>query len=103
MRVRSVPEDDTPSLLLTTGDVARMLERTPRGTRWLADDLQIPCERTENGQRLYRKADVHQWLERRAEARLKGVRVLRPKRVGARGGPRQLSLFGPRLVESTSR
>lgn len=85
---------------LTTGDVARMLERTPRGTRWLADDQQMVCERTVNGQRLYRKTDVQRLVERRAEARLKGVKVLRPRRMGSRDGPRQLSLFGPRRVES---
>ncbi len=80
----------------TTRDVAQWLERTPRGTRWIVDQAQVPCERV-RGQRLFRPDDVKQLAHQRAEARRTGVTVLRPKRLGVRGEPHQLSLFGARV------
>lgn len=82
---------------LTTADVARMVERTPRGVRWLADEHGIAVERTRSGQRLFQKDEVLRLVDRRAKARLAGVTRLRPRRIGVRGEPRQLALFGASL------
>ena len=94
---------ETRSQWLTTGDVARMLERTPRGVRWIADHEHLVCQRTPNGQRLYRPDEVARLAQRRMDARLRGVRVLRPRLMLDRHGPRQMALFGPRLVEKPAR
>jgi hypothetical protein len=80
-----------------------MVERTPRGVRWLADQAHLPCERLASRQRLFRLGEVLRLVERRAEARRTGVRVLRPKKVGVRGEPRQLSLFRATLPEGEVR
>ncbi len=90
-------EDPYKAGWLTTADVARMLERSPRGVRWLADQEHLSCERTLSQQRLFRSSDVLRLVEKRAKARLRGVRVLRPKRIGLRDGPQQLSLFARHL------
>jgi len=100
MRKPMLAGEWTASPYLTTGDVARLLERTPRGTRWLVDAHGIRCERTENGHRLFRPAEIDRLLARRQAARLRGVRMLRPHRLNVSGEPRQLSLFGPRRVEN---
>jgi len=86
------------SPLLTTADVSRLLERTPRGTRWIVDAHGIAYERTTNGQRLFQPSEVKRLLDRRAASRLAGVRTLRPKRLSEPGEPRQLSFFGTRLA-----
>jgi len=78
---------------LTTADVARVLERTPRGARWIVDQADIPCQRTPSGTRLFWPTVVQQLATRRMEARLRNVRAFRPKRLGVRGGPHQMSLF----------
>jgi hypothetical protein len=81
----------------TTTDLARAIERSPRGARWIADQERLPCQWTPRS-RLFRKADVLRLVERRATAQLRGVRALRPKKRGVEGEPRQLSFFGPRPV-----
>jgi hypothetical protein len=83
----------------TTTDLARAIERSPRGATWIADREQLECTRTPTRQRLYRKADVLRLVERRTEARLRNVRALRPRKYGVDGEPRQLSLWGPRRAE----
>lgn len=77
---------------VTTGDIARLVERTRRGARWIADQEQLPYERTESGIRLYRMGEVQRLLDRRAEARLRKVTALRPRMAWVRGEPRQLPL-----------
>lgn len=78
---------------VTTGDIARLVERTRRGARWIADQEQLPYERTESGIRLYRLGEVQRLLDRRAEARLRKVTALRPRMAWVRGEPRQLPLL----------
>jgi len=94
MRDRIVPN----SALLTTGDLARLFERTPRGARWIADQENLACERLRNGRLLFRPGDVQRLAERRLEQRLKRVTNLRPKMLWVRGEPRQISLWGPRAA-----
>jgi DNA-binding transcriptional MerR regulator len=93
MRILAEPSEKW----LTTGTVARMLERTREGVRYLVRTGQLSCEWTESGTRLFRKAAVTKLAARRTEARglsraawLKDVRP-RMLRVGLE--PRQLSLF----------
>jgi hypothetical protein len=83
----------------TTADLARAIERSPRGATWIADRERLTCTRTPARQRLYWKADVLRLVARRTEARLRNVRALRPRRYGVPGEPRQLSFWGPRRVE----
>jgi len=80
---------------LTTATVARMFERTTRAIRWLAQTGTLPARKLRSGQWLFIKGDVQRCLEDRAEARFRGVRVLRPKKPAVPGQPRQLSLFAP--------
>jgi len=80
--------------LLTTGDLARLFERTPRGARYIAEAAQLACERLRNGHLLYRPFDVARVAQQRMEARLKRVTNLRPKMLWVRGEPRQMSLWG---------
>ena len=83
---------------LTTGDVARMLEVTEHGVRWLAKSGRLAYERTTSGQRLFRQGDVLRVVEQRAMSRVVGARPC----TAPIGEPRQLSLFGKarlRLVE----
>jgi len=100
MRDQSLKKPSYESQWLTTADVARALERTTRGARWIAEQYALTCQRTQGGQRLYKEADVRELADRRARARLHGVKVLRPKRFNVRGEPQQMSLFGPRRVEN---
>lgn len=81
------------SRFLTTADVARWLERSPRAVRWMAGVGLLVSERTQSGQHLFRRDDVARLAERRAEARYRGVKVLRPKRFGVPGQPEQLSFW----------
>jgi hypothetical protein len=83
----------------STGDVARALDLTDEGVRHLVRDGQLPCTRTVKAWRIFAKQDVLRLAAQRTEARLRGVRRLRPKRVGVPGEPRQLSIFGPRSLE----
>jgi len=86
-------EPHVPADACTTGDVARALDLTNEGVRHLARNGQLPCTRTPKGWRLFRKWDVLRLAEVRAAARLRGVTRLRPKKLGLRGGPHQMSLF----------
>jgi len=78
---------------LTTGDVARMLERSPWSVRWMARTGRLACERTRSGQALFYEREVLRLCDQRARARLRSVYVGRPKRWGPPGEPRQQSLF----------
>ncbi len=92
------------SRLLTTADVARMLEVTTWVVRWLARTGQLVAgTTTPSGQRLFRKWDVLRLAETRAEARLRNVRALRPKILGVPGEPHQLSLFGSKCRPAKAR
>jgi len=86
---------------LTTADVARLLNVTPQWVRWLARQGDLPCEITEAGQRIYRRADVRRVLIARVEAEARSgpakLRVVRVRMLKAGLEPRQPSLFGPRL------
>jgi hypothetical protein len=81
----------------TTGDVARVLQVTDEGVRYLVRDGQLACERTPAQYRLFRETEVLDLAAKRNRARLRSVTALRRKRIGVRGGPRQLALFAPRL------
>lgn len=79
---------------LTTAEAARILERTPWTVRWLAREGRLPyLLRTQSGQRLFGKGAVQRLAYERGEQRLRGVRVLRPKKRGVPGQPLQLSMF----------
>jgi len=106
---------------LTTGDVARLLQVTPRGVRWLARAKRLTAERTRSGQWLFRQGDIERVMRQRGRdrmrtrgERLRDVRVQMLK-VGLE--PRQLSLWrgrggerarpdaevkGPRLVRKSA-
>jgi hypothetical protein len=92
MRTRILAE---PPERFTTGDAARALHVTDEGVRHLVRDEQLTCTRTPNGTRLFREAEVLRLAATRDRARLRSVTALRPKKQGVRGGPRQMSLFGP--------
>lgn len=83
-----------------TGDVARALRVTDEGVRYLVRDGQLSCEWTPARYRLFRETEVLTLAAKRDRARLRSVTALRAKRIGVRGGPRQLALFarGLRLV-----
>jgi hypothetical protein len=83
----------------TVGDVARTLHVTDEGVRHLVREEQLACVRTPSGLRVFQEAEVLRLAAARDQARLRGVKVLRPKRMNVRGGPRQLSLFGLRKVK----
>jgi len=90
---------------LTTEDVAKVLDITTRWVRWLARAGELPCEVTESGQRIFRRADIRRVLIQRTEDRtcsrpalLAAVRV-RMLKVGYE--PRQLAFWrgpGARIV-----
>ncbi len=83
----------------TTGDVARALHVTDEGVRHLVRDEQLACTRTPKGYRLFQAEQVLQLAAKRDRARLRGVKVLRAKRINPRDGPQQLSLFALRRVK----
>lgn len=96
MRGRILAGSATP---YTTADVARALSVTDEGVRHLVREEQLPCRTTPAGWRVFREGDVLQLAAERDKRRLRGVKVLRPKKVGPRGEPRQMSLFGLRKVK----
>lgn len=98
-RTRILAEPRGPGTPYTTTDAARILRVTQEGVRFLVRDDQLACRRAPNGYRVFQEEEVLRLAAVRDRARLRGVRVLRPKRVGLRGGPRQLSLFGLRRVK----
>jgi len=81
-----------------TGDVARSLELTNEGVRKLVRDDQLHPRRTPKGWRVFSKHEVLYLVRKRGEARLRGVTRYRAKKIGVRGEPHQLTLFGPKLV-----
>jgi len=81
----------------TTGDAARALQVTAEGVRYFAREGLLPCTRTPGGYRLFAEGDVAALVVARSRARLRSVTALRRRKLGARGGPRQLSLLSPRL------
>jgi len=93
------PDDDQ---WLTTADVARLLERTPDGVRWLARTGQLTYQQTHSGVRLFRRGTVRRFVQARAEARLQRrterLAALRPQMLRVNCEPRQLVLdFSARL------
>jgi len=99
MLVRILAEQYRSTEPLTTMSVARMLERTSRAVRWMAQTGRLAGRKLRSGQWLFVKGDVERFVAQRSEARLSGVRVLRPKRFTAPGQPQQLALFGPTTVK----
>lgn len=102
MRTSNVAESSRPSQFLTTADLARMLERTPRGARWIARQAALPYERTQSGQHLYQRDDARRLIDRRADQRFRGVTRLRVRKQGVPGEPHQLALFGGKLIRGES-
>jgi len=97
MRDQSLKKPSYASQWLTTGDVARMLERSAWSVRWMARTGRLSCETTRSGQHLFRTDEVLRLVKERATARLRSVYIGRARLLGVRGGPRQISLFRPRL------
>ncbi len=87
----------------TTGDVARALQMTLEGVRWLVRDGQLNCTRTRSRLRLFHESDVLRLEQARAKARLAGKLPRRPK-LGPRGEPYQMSFLRAdlRLVKSAA-
>ena len=96
MRTRILAEQWPLLGPLTTGAVARALQVTTAGVRYLVRDAQIVCERTPSKLRLFRPADVWHLADQRTKARAAG-KLPRRQKLGPRGEPRQMSLFGGRL------
>jgi hypothetical protein len=86
---------------MTTADVARVLELTGDGVRWLARTKRLSAERAISGQWLFRRADVRRFVLQRADERSRTreghLRAVRVSMLKAPHEPRQLSLFGARL------
>jgi hypothetical protein len=87
---------------LTTGDVARVLQISRNGVRWLVRQRRLTCEWTHSGVRLFRSGMVLRLMQQRATARIqrRGERLatLRLHMLRADLEPRQLSLdFHARL------
>src|SRR2546423_8676229 len=98
MRTSSVTSScDTPLLgtLLTTGEVARLLQITRSGVRWLVDAGRLDCERTPSGVRYFRAGLVMRLVAQRATDRLRQrgeiLAALRPRMLRVDLEPRQLS------------
>jgi len=94
------PRDDDE--WLTTGDVAKVLQTTREGVRWLVREKRLTCERTRSGVRLFRRGTVRRLAIARADARLRRraeqLAALRPRMLRVDIEPRQLSLdFSARL------
>lgn len=85
-----------PDEPLTTGDVARGLQMSPEGVRYLVRDAQLRCRLTPKGWRIFQPADVARLDQQRLMARLAGKLPARQK-LGPRGQPRQMSLPGTQL------
>ena len=72
---------------LTTSDVARALDVTANGVRWLVRTRQLACEWTRNGRRLFSLRDVRRLAEKRLTARLVGKGTCTPQDVVVRRRP----------------
>lgn len=92
MRVAILAEAYSARDWLTTADLARALERTRSGALWIVKQADVPCDRTTLGYRLFRQRDVLRLVQHRADARLRRVTALRPKKLGVPGEPQQLAL-----------
>jgi excisionase family DNA binding protein len=55
--------------ILTTGDVARILDVSPDFVRQLTRDGRLAAQKTRSGQRLFMAADVEQLAQERAAKR----------------------------------
>lgn len=95
--VQRAPLEARRRVWYTTGDVARSLHMTDEGVRHLVREGDLPCTRTVSGLHIFTEADVDQVAAKRNRARLRSVTALRCKKRGVRGGPRQGSLFAPKL------
>lgn len=87
---------------LTTGDVAKLLQVTREGVRWIVRAGNLRCERTRSGVRLFRRGTVRHLADEREDARLlrrsEQLVTLRLRMVKADREPRQLALdFSVRL------
>jgi hypothetical protein len=91
MRTRILAEAEPVVVTwLTTADVARLLDLSTNGVRWLAQEQRLASTVTASGQRLFRLSDVQRYAEARLLARLRAKRPRpTPKRCAE---PRQLSL-----------
>jgi len=58
-----------PGELLTTADVARILDVVPATVRLMERDGRLPALKTPGGQRLFRRSDVERLAAARAERR----------------------------------
>lgn len=57
-----------PDDLMTTGEAGRLLGLSPDMVRWLEREGRLPAQRTTNGLRLFRRADVEKLAAERARA-----------------------------------
>lgn len=80
------------SVLLTTGDVARLLGVTPNGVRWLERTGQIRCQRTLGGRRLFHPREVEALVVARARRRHPLLVDVRPRMARAALGQLTLPL-----------
>lgn len=68
-------ENMKANTLLTTGEVALEAGVSAQTVRLWEAANRLPCERTERGQRLFRRRDVDRWLARR-KAEAESLRVV---------------------------
>jgi hypothetical protein len=92
MRSQILAVTRVPSQQVTTGDVARALQMTKQGVRWLVKEEQLACTRTNSNIRLFWKSEVRRLADRRTELRLAG-KLPRRQKLGPRGEPRQISFL----------
>lgn len=94
---RGGQQEDPEKQWLTTGTVAQMFERTPRGVRWLAQERRLRGEHTRSGQWLFRPEEVQRVLRERAAtrqcSRQERLRAVRVRMLTVDLEPRQLSLW----------
>jgi excisionase family DNA binding protein len=100
----SVPRVSPAYQLMTTAGVARRLQITPDGVRYLARTGQLPFERTEGPLRVFRRSEVERVEKARAESRGQSratrLAAVRPRMLQANLKPRQTRL---RLVRAGGR
>ena len=87
---------------LTTRDVARMLQLTVDGVRWLARSGGLPFEQARSGIRFFRLGDVRRLMVKRGDERIADrsarLAALRPRMLRVGLEPQQLVLdFSARL------
>jgi DNA-binding transcriptional MerR regulator len=88
-------------LWMTTAVVAKRLDVTRQWVNALARQGDLPFERTESGQRMYRRSDVRRVAQAREDARARTrpmqLRIVRRRMLKTPLKPRQMDLFRPRL------